>query len=115
MLEAEDETGQKMTNSELRDQLITYFLAGQETTALALFYTFYLLAENPDAESELETELKNVLAARLPTADDLERLPYTEAVVKESMRIYPPAWAIGREALEDCEIGGHALPKGRRF
>ena len=115
MLEAEDETGQKMTNSELRDQLITYFLAGQETTALALFYTFYLLAENPDAESELETELKNVLADRLPTADDLERLPYTEAVVKESMRIYPPAWAIGREALEDCEIGGHALPKGASF
>jgi len=112
MLEAEERSEQKMSDFELRDQLMTYFLAGQETTALALFYTFYLLAQNPDVERQLQVELKSVLADRLPTADDVKRLPFTEAVVKESLRIYPPAWAIGREALEDCEIGGHAVPKG---
>jgi cytochrome P450 len=112
MLAADEAAGQKTSDFELRDQLITYFLAGQETTALTLFYSFFLLAQNPDAERHLQTELKSVLGDRLPAADDLERLPYSEAVVNESMRLYPPAWAIGREALEDCEIGGHPVPKG---
>jgi cytochrome P450 len=112
MLAADAEAGQETSDSELRDQLMTYFLAGQETTALTLSYTFYLLAQEPEAEAALHAELEGVLGDRPPEAADVDRLPYAEAVVKESMRIYPPAWAVGREALEDCEIGGHALPKG---
>jgi cytochrome P450 len=112
LLLAEDEGGRKMSDTELRDQLMTHFLAGQDTTALTLSYTFYLLSQNPDVESALHVELDRVLGGRLPTAEDVDELHYTDWVIKESMRIYPPALAIGREAREDCEIGGQAVPKG---
>jgi cytochrome P450 len=112
LLEAEDEEGQKMSDTELRDQLMTLFLAGHETTALTLSFTFYLLAQYSDAEGKLHAELDRVLGSRLPTTEDVPSLLYAECVIKESMRLYPPAWTIGREALEDCEIGGYQIRKG---
>ena len=101
-----------MSDTELRDELMTLFLAGHETTALTLSYTFYLLAQNPEAERALQAELDRVLGGRLPTVGDVAELHYAEWVIKESMRLYPPAWTIGREALEDCEIGGYPIRKG---
>ena len=90
-------------------------LAGHETTALVLFYTFYLLAQSPEAEDRLAAELGQVLGDRPPTAADVPSLRYTEWVVRESMRLYPPAWGIAREALADCEIGGYHVPKGTQI
>jgi cytochrome P450 len=101
-----------MDDRQLRDELITLLLAGHETTAIALSWTFYLLAQHPAVEANLARELCEVLAGRLPEARDLPRLRYTEMVVKESMRLYPPAWGIGRETLEDFELDGYRLPAG---
>jgi cytochrome P450 len=96
----------------LRDQVITIFLAGFETVANALIWTWYLLSENPEAERKLSAEIDQVLGTRLPTADDVPRLRYTEMVFAESMRLYPPAWAMGREARRDFELGPYRLPAG---
>jgi cytochrome P450 len=87
-------------------------LAGLDTTALALSWAFYLLSQNLPAEARLFTELQSALGDRLPRFADLSKLAYTEAVVKETMRLYPSAWIIGREALDDCEIGGHPIARG---
>lgn len=112
LLHARDEDdGQGMTDQQVRDEAMTLFLAGHETTALALGWTWYLLATHPEAEERLCAELREVLGSRTPTVDDLPRLRYTEAVVTESMRILPPVYAIGREALDDCEIGGFRVPR----
>ena len=94
----------------LRDQVITIFLAGYETIANALSWTWYLLAQNPQAEQKFHAELDTVLAGRLPAFDDLPRLRYTEMVLAESMRLYPPAWAMGRRALRDFALGPYWLP-----
>jgi cytochrome P450 len=114
LLEVRDEDGQPMSDKQLRDELITLFLAGHETTALSLSWTFFLLSRHPDARERMGRELRE--AADSPDspfrAQDLPRLPYTEAVVKESLRLYPPAYAVGREALADCVIGGYAVPAG---
>jgi cytochrome P450 len=91
---------------------MTIFLAGHETTANALIWTWYLVSQNPDAETKLHAEIDEVLGARLPTFEDIARLRYTEMVLAESMRLYPPAWAIGRMSLGNCEIGGYLVPKG---
>ena len=96
----------------LRDQVITIFLAGYETVANALTWTWYLLSQNPDAERSLHAELDSVLGGRLPTYDDLPQLRYAEMVFAESLRLYPPAWAMGRRALEDFRVGPYFLPKG---
>jgi len=96
----------------LRDEVMTLFLAGHETTALALSWTCYLLARHPEIESRLLEELRVVLGGRTPSLEDLPRLRYTEMVVKESMRLYPPAWGVGRRAIADCEIGGYRVPAG---
>jgi cytochrome P450 len=111
LLQAQDDEG-AMSDKQLRDEAMTLFLAGHETTALALTWTFYLLAQNPDAERKLRAELAAVLAGRPPTVADLPRLRFAEHVVTESMRLYPPAYAFGREALSDCEIGGYPVRKG---
>ena len=103
--------GGQMTNEQLRDELMTIFLAGHETTANALTWTLYLLSQNDETEIKLHEEIDAVLGGRLPTFEDVARLKYTEMVLAESMRLFPPAWAIGRSALEDCEIGGYAIPK----
>lgn len=108
--------GKGLGERELRDQLVTLFLAGHETTSHALTWTFYLLSQNPAAERALHEELDRVLGrgrdARLPTFEDLPQLPYTEMVLKESMRLYPPVYLLARRAAEDVEIGGYAIPKG---
>jgi cytochrome P450 len=101
-----------MTDLQLRDELMTLFLAGHETTSNALTWTFYLLSQNPEPERRLHAELDAVLGGRDPTTDDLKRLPYTEQVIAESMRVYPPAWGLGRKALREVEIGGYLVPAG---
>ena len=112
LLRAQDEDGSQMTDRQLRDEVMTLFLAGHETTALTLTWAWYLLAQKPEAESRLHAELSEVLGGRAPTVEDLPRLRYCEWVVKESMRLYPPAYAVGREAVRDCEVGGYRIPEG---
>ena len=102
----------RLTSEELRDQVLTLFLAGFETVANALSWTWLLLGENPEAEAKLHAEIDAVLAGRLPTLDEMQRLEYTAMVLSESMRLYPPAWAMGREVLEDVSIGPYRLRKG---
>jgi cytochrome P450 len=96
----------------LRDEVITMFLAGYETVANALTWTWFLLAQNPEVEARFHAEVDQVLAGRLPTYDELPRLRYTEMVLAESMRLYPPAWAMGRRALNDFQLGPYRLPRG---
>jgi len=112
LLAAQDENGSAFTNAQLLDEVRTLFLAGHETTALALTYSLHLLAENPAAQEKLGAELDAVLGGRPPTHADIERLPYTRNVVTESMRVYPPADFLGREAIVDCTVGGVQVPKG---
>ena len=112
LLRARDEDGSGMTDRQLRDELMTIFLAGHETTAVALTWAWYLLARNPGAEERLAAELSEVLGGRAPTAEDVPRLRYADWVVKESLRLYPPAWGVGREALRECEVGGYRVAKG---
>ena len=109
---ARDDDGSGMSPKQLRDELMTLFLAGHETTALALSWAFVLLAQNPEAEAKLASELDRVLGGRPVALEDLPSLEYTDAVVSETMRLYPPAWAVGREAQKDCTIGGYEIPKG---
>ena len=104
--------GHRLTSEELRDQVLTLFLAGFETVANALSWTWLLLGQNPEAAVRLEAEINSVLAGRLPTLEDLPRLEYTNLVLSESMRLYPPAWAMGREVIEDVSIGPYRLRKG---
>lgn len=112
LLAAQDEDGARMTDQQVRDEVLILFLAGHETTALALSWTFHLLSQHPEVEATLVEELDAVLAGRDPTVEDLPRLRYTERVVQESLRLYPPAWSLGREALEPFEMGGHSFEKG---
>jgi cytochrome P450 len=111
----DEETGEGMSDRQLRDEVLTIFLAGHETTANALSWTWHLLAEHPEVEDRMSKELREVLAGRPPAVEDLPRLRYTDMVVKESMRLYPPSWAFGREALADCEIGGYHVPAGTQL
>ncbi len=104
-----------MTDQQLRDELLTLFLAGHETTALALSFCFRLIALHPEVEQKVRDEIQMVLGDRDATAADYQRLTYTEMVLKESMRLYPPVWSIGRESLEEVEIGGYKFPKGTTF
>lgn len=112
LLSAQDEDGSVMTDQQLRDEVMTIFSAGHETTALVMSYAFLLLSQNPAAGRALSAELQTVLGGRAPTPADLPSLRYCEAVVLESMRIYPPAWALGREASRDTELGGYPVPRG---
>jgi cytochrome P450 len=113
LLQARDEQdGGRMTDRQIRDEAMTLFLAGHETTALALSWTWYLLATHPQVEDRLAEEVRSTLAGFSPTINDMPRLRYTEWVVQESMRLYPPVYTIGREALTECEIGGYRVPKG---
>lgn len=111
LLQAQDEDGSQMSDAQLRDEVMTLFLAGHETTALALSWSWYLLATNPEAERKFHAELDEVLGGRVPEVSDLPNLKFTEMIAKEAMRLYPPAYAIGREAIEDTELGGYAVPR----
>jgi len=102
--------GSPESEKSLRDQVITIFLAGYETVANALSWTWYLLSQNPDAGNRMREEIDRELQGRLPTYDDIPRLRYVEMVLAESMRLYPPAWAMGRQALADFQLGDHFLP-----
>jgi cytochrome P450 len=108
----DDQGGGGMTDRQLRDEAVTLLLAGHETTALALTYAFHLLAQSPEADRRLAAELDRVLGGRPPCAADVPNLKYTEWVIRETMRLYPPAWGVGRQALANCEIGGYSVPKG---
>jgi cytochrome P450 len=113
LLLAQDEEGDggRMTDEQVRDEALTIFLAGHETTANALTWTWYLLSQHPLVEAKLHAELDAVLdGGRLPTFEDVPKLRYTEMVLAEAMRLYPPAWALGRLALKDYEIGGYTVP-----
>ncbi len=107
-----DETGEGMTDEQLRDEVMTIFLAGHETTANALTWTLALLSLHPDIARRTERELDDVLDGRAPTLADLPRLVYTGQVLKESMRLFPPAWLLGRRVEEDDELGGYLVEKG---
>jgi cytochrome P450 len=104
-----------LSDNELRDEVMTIFLAGYETVANALAWTWLLLGQNPEAQAKLDAELGSVLGDRLPTLEDLPRLAFAEMVFAESMRLYPPAWAMGRQATRDVEIGPYFVPKGTFF
>jgi cytochrome P450 len=112
----DSETGVRMTDEEVRDEVIIIFLAGHETSALAATYAWYLLSQHPNEEAKLHAELDSVLGGRIPTYDDLEKLPYTRRVIDETMRLYPPAPMLtGRVAREADEICGRPIPKGREI
>jgi cytochrome P450 len=118
LLQAQDEDGSQMSDAQLRDEVMTLFLAGHETTALALSWSWYLLATHPEAEQKFHAELEEVLGAnghRTPEVADLPKLKYTEMIAKEAMRLYPPAYAVGREAIEETEIGGFRVPRNTQL
>jgi cytochrome P450 len=109
---ARNEAGEAMSARQIRDEVITMLLAGHETTALTLSWTWYLLGLHPAVDMQLAEEVHTVLRGRSPTFDDVPRLRFTEQVVSEALRLYPPAYAIGRQALTDCEIGGYHVRAG---
>lgn len=112
LMDAKDDDGTSMSDTQLRDEVMTLFLAGHETTAIAMSWTLYLLSQNPTVEAELAKEIRGHLGARTPTAADVPSLKLAERVVMESMRLMPPAWSLGREAIADTTIGGYEVPTG---
>jgi len=112
LMNVRDEDGNGMSDKQLRDEVLTFLLAGHETTALALSWTFHLLGQNPGVDEKLHAELQEVLPGRAPTFSDLPALTYTERVIKESMRLYPPAWSLARKAISDFELRGYTIPAG---
>jgi cytochrome P450 len=114
LLDAQDPEGDHagMTDRQLRDEIVTLLMAGHETTANALTWTCYLLAQHPEVAARLEAEVGAVVGNRFPSAEDAPRLTYTRSVIAEGMRLYPPAWIMERMAQEDFEAGGHRIPAG---
>jgi cytochrome P450 len=112
LMGAMDEDGSQMTAKQLHDETMTLFLAGHETTAQMLGWTWYALSGAPEVEAKLHEELHGVLAGRAPGVEDLPKLPYLRAVMNEVLRLYPPAYILAREAMEPCEIGGFDVHKG---
>jgi cytochrome P450 len=112
LLLAQHEDGTRMSDRQLRDEAMTLYLAGHETTALTLTCSWYLLSQHRQVDEKLLSEWQHVLAGRAPTAEDLPRLSYTAAVIAESMRLFPPVYVIGREATVDLELGGYQVKRG---
>jgi cytochrome P450 len=111
LMEARDaETGESMSDKQLRDEVMTIFLAGHETTASSLSWALYLVSKDPNVEEKLAAEVDAALNGRTPAMEDLPNLPYTRMVIEEALRLYPPAWAFGRQAIADDEIGGYRIP-----
>jgi cytochrome P450 len=111
LLMAVDESGSGMTDKQARDEAVTLFIAGHETTASALAWVWYLIAAHPEVETKLREEI-DALGDLSPTFADLPRLSYTQQIIKETMRLYPPTWLFPREAIEPVELGGYTLEKG---
>jgi cytochrome P450 len=112
MLISSQDDGESMSDEQVRDEAMTLVLAGHETTAMAMSWTWMLLARNPQVAEWLHEELDTVLGGRAPTFEDLGSLPRTHAVIAESMRMYPPAWSMGRRVLEDLTLGEWLVPRG---
>jgi cytochrome P450 len=108
----DEETGQPLSNRMIRDQVLTFLFAGHETTANTLLWTIFLLARNPETYDRLQAEIVDTLQDRPPIYEDLKRLPYTQQVVKEALRLYPPAYAFGRTTLRSLQLGDYQVPKG---
>lgn len=114
-LSMRDDEGKGMSDRQLRDECVTLFLAGHETTASALSFAFYLLSQNPEALGKLHEEIDTVIGDRVPSSADYMQLPYTRKVFAETLRLYPPAWRVGRENLVDVTLGGYRIPAGTQF
>ncbi|MBZ0288893.1 MAG: cytochrome P450, partial [Anaerolineae bacterium] len=112
LLMARDDEGSGMTDKQVRDEAVTLFGAGHETTAVTLSWAIYLLAQHPEIAAKLRAEVDQALGGRAATLDDLANLSYTEMIVKEAMRLYPPAWGTSRELIDDVTINGHTIAKG---
>ncbi|MGZ5550432.1 MAG: cytochrome P450 [Nitrososphaeraceae archaeon] len=115
LLQAQDDSADsgKMSDQQLRDEVMTIFLAGHETTANALTWTFYLISEHPEIDERLQKEIYSIVGNKIDISfDDIQKLEYTTKVLTESMRLYPPAWALGRQAINDCKIGKYIIPSG---
>lgn len=112
LLVARDENGQGMTDRQIRDQVMTTFVAGQENAALVLAWFWYLLSQHPEVEDRVHAELSMVLDGRIPTLEDMPKLEYTRRAIEETMRLYPPLWIQGRVTLKDDEIDGYRVPAG---
>jgi cytochrome P450 len=108
----DEETGEAMTDRQLRDEVMTFLLAGHETTAVALTWTWYLLDRHPEVADRLRAEVAAHLGSRTPTLDDLPSLAYARMVVEEVMRLYPPVWGFMRQAIGPDRLGEHTVPKG---
>jgi cytochrome P450 len=108
----DDDDGIEMTDTQVRDELMTIFLAGHETTANALSWTLNLLSQQPEVQKKLFDEFDSVIGSRNPVPEDFMKLPYTQNIIRESMRIYPPVYVIAREVDEEIEIGGYHFEKG---
>jgi cytochrome P450 len=113
LMARDEDDGGGMTDQQVRDEAMTVFGAGHETTAAALMWTWYLLSQHPDVEARLMEELDTVLGGRTPQLSDLPRLTYTEMVIKEAMRLYPPAWSVTRQTVgDDVVISGYPIKQG---
>ncbi|MEZ0094506.1 cytochrome P450 [Streptacidiphilus sp. EB129] len=112
LLAARDDSGEPLSERELRDECITLYIGGHETTSTTLAWAWHLLAAAPEARARLDAELATVLEGRLPTFDDYARLPFTQAIVKESLRLYPPIWLISAVARPGATLGGRPVPEG---
>ena len=112
LLAAVDDDGSGMSDKQLRDEVMTFFLAGHETTSLLLSWTLYLLARDRRAQARLRDDVRDALSDGLPSAGAIARLPFLDAVLCESLRLYPPVWGMSRQATADCEIAGQHVPKG---
>jgi cytochrome P450 len=115
LMNARDEQGEAMSDEQLRDEAVTMLLAGHETTAIALSYAVFALSEHPEVRAKLRQEIDGQLAGRPATLADLPKLPYLDAVMRETLRLYPPAWLMGREIVQPFEIGGYALVPGEQI
>ncbi len=111
LMAQDEEDGEAMSDEQVRDEALTLFLAGHETTANAMTWTFYLLSQNPEKAAKLHTELDEILNGKTPSMEDVPELKYTESVFAESMRLFPPAWAIGRLSTAEHEFGEYEIPK----
>ena len=112
LLAARDESGQGMSRTQVRDEIVTFMLAGHETTANGLAWMWYLLSLHPQVRERMHAEVDEVLGGRVPAADDVDRLAWTSACFQEAIRLYPPAWVFEREAVEDDHLDGHIIPAG---